>query len=99
MWDLVGGGAWASTIHFVGMNRGDAAGNESILIRDNLFISNDLFVSASAPVDMAVRIEQNRFTLATSPPATEARVDFWNIGSTLEQRVQQGRNVFGAQDE
>ena len=91
-------GTWASSIHFVGMNRGDAAGNESILIRNNEFISNDLFVSASAPVDMAVRIEQNRFMLAATPSATEGRTDFRNIGGTLEEGIQHGRNVFGVLD-
>ena len=77
------------------MQKGPAEqGNHSIRIRDNTFISNDLFVSSTAPVDMTVPIEGNRFTLATDPPPTEGHTPFRRIGEALEGAIEAGGNVF-----
>jgi len=88
-------GQWAAAIYLVGMAHGPARPDAyAILIRNNRFISNDLFVSASQPVNMTVRIEGNRFALANDPPPTEGRTPFRRIGESLEAAVKAGGNVF-----
>ena len=66
----------------------------AILIRGNRFHTNDLFVGASRPVNMAVRIEKNRFALTTKTPPTERRVRFWRLGAELEAAIRTGGNTF-----
>jgi len=87
-------GQWASAIYLVGMTQGPAQeGRYSIFIHDNQFISNDLFVSASRPVNMTVRIEKNKFSLATDVPPTEGRRAFRRLGDSLEAQIRAGGNV------
>jgi hypothetical protein len=81
-------GQWASAIHFVGMDKGEAQQRMySILIHDNRFISNDLFASSGGPVNMTVRIEENVFTLSDELPPTEKREDFRRLGALLEAQI------------
>ena len=88
-------GQWASPLYFVSMDKGAAdAGKYSVYIHDNELISNDLFVSATAAVNMTVRVEKNSFTLATTPPPTTTHTPFRNIGTALETVIKQGSNVF-----
>ena len=87
-------GQWASAIHFVGMTHGKApAGKYSAYIHDNRFVTNHLFVSSSRPVTQTVRIEKNRFTLATDPPPVPAKTRFRMIGP-LERLIEAGGNTF-----
>jgi len=88
-------GQWATGIYFVGMQKGPAEeGKYSIYIHDNTFLSNDLFVSSSRPVDMTVRIEKNTFTLATEPEPTQGHAAFRRLGDALEAAIKEGGNVF-----
>lgn len=88
-------GQWASSIHFVGMNRGQSqTGAYSIFIHDNQFISNDLFASADQPVNMTIRIKRNRFTLSATPLPTKGRMAFRKIGTSLENLLGSEENVF-----
>lgn len=88
-------GQWASAIYLVGMQRGPAEeGKYAIYVHGNQFLSNDLFVSSSAEVNMTVRIEANRFTLATEPPPTEGHTPFRKIGRALEEGITAGGNSF-----
>ncbi len=88
-------GQWASAIYLVGMDHGEAsAGQHSIHVHDNTFISNDLFVSASTVVNMTVRIENNTFVLADDPPPTSSHTPFRNIGQPLEEAITSGGNTF-----
>ena len=90
-------GQWASSIHFVGMNRGVAdKGRYSIYIYGNTFISNDLFVSAAwnSEVSMTVRIENNGFELAEEPAPTRGHTPFRGIGSKLIGVIRSGGNTF-----
>lgn len=81
-------GQWASTIHFVGMNNGEAEqGKYSIFIHDNQFVSNDLFASSGSPVNMAVHISDNVFMLSDEFPSTEGREDFRRLGDSLEEQI------------
>ncbi|MFC1717966.1 hypothetical protein ACFL6S_30170 [Candidatus Poribacteria bacterium] len=87
-------GQWASAMHFVGMNRGAAEqGKYSISIRDNQFISNDLFASSGRPVNMTVQIEGNVFTLSSELPPTEKREDFRRIGDLLEDQIRKANEL------
>lgn len=87
-------GQWAAALYLVGMDKGPARPDSySIWIHGNRFVSNDLFVGASGPVNMAVRVEGNRFELASTPPPTEGRTPFWRIGAQLEQRITEGGNT------
>ncbi len=89
-------GQWASAIHLVGMDKGQAQQDMySIFIHDNQFVSNDLFVSSGRQVNMTVRIENNRFMLTDESLLTEGRKDFRNIGALLENQVRTEGNVFG----
>ena len=88
-------GQWASTIHLVGMDKGQAQKDMySVYIHDNHFISNDLFTSAGKPVNMTVLIKNNKFMLSEEPPVTEERRDFRNIGDSVEEEIKTGGNVF-----
>jgi len=88
-------GQWASAIHFVGMDKGQAQKDMySVSIHDNQFVSNDLFASAGRPVNMIVLIKNNIFMLSDEPPVTEERRDFRNIGASLEEQIKTGGNVF-----
>ena len=88
-------GEWAAALYFVGMTRGPARpGNYSAWIHDNRFTSNDIFIGATRPVNMTIRIENNRFTLASEPRPTEGHAPFWRVGSALEKAVLAGKNRF-----
>ena len=88
-------GQWASSIYFVGMKSGPAEeGKHSIYVHDNRFLSNDLFVSSGAPVNMTVRVERNTFVLATQPPPTAGHKPFRGLGAALTQAIRSGGNVF-----
>lgn len=90
-------GQWAAALYLVGMDKGPARPDGySIWIHGNRFVSNDLFVGATRPVNMAVRLEGNRFELASKPPPTEGRKPFWRIGPQLEQRIKGGGNTLQA---
>jgi len=88
-------GQWASSIYFVGMNKGSSQnGAYSSFIHDNQFISNDLFVSADQLVNMTIRLERNRFSLPAAPLPTKGRMAFRNLGAALENRIGNEANVF-----
>ncbi|MBM4043083.1 MAG: hypothetical protein FJ290_31725 [Planctomycetes bacterium] len=88
-------GQWACPLYFVGMDKGPAEPRKwSAWIHDNRFISNDLFVGATGPVNMTVRIEKNAFTLASAPPPTEGRQPFWKLGPAVEAAIKAGGNRF-----
>ncbi len=89
-------GEWASPLMFVDMNHGPAgSGGYSILIRDNTFISNDLFLNSSyEEVNMTVRLENNRFELVDSPPRTARTSRFRGVGAALEAVAQANGNQF-----
>ena len=88
-------GQWASAIYFVGMTRGPSrSGAYSVLVRNNRFTTNDLFIGASRPVNMSVRIEENRFILAAEAPPTRRTSRVWRVGAEIERTIQRGRNVF-----
>ncbi|MBM4034375.1 MAG: hypothetical protein FJ291_21735 [Planctomycetes bacterium] len=88
-------GQWACPLYFVGMDRGPAQpGKHSAWVHDNRFISNDLFIGATGPVNMTVRIEKNTFTLAAAPPPTEGRQPFFKLGPELEAAIRAGANRF-----
>ncbi len=88
-------GEWASSIQMVGMNRGPAEpGKYSVYVHDNQFYSNDLFINSYTNVDMAVRIEDNEFTLLKKPHLTRRDNRLRNLGTTLEDAVRAGNNRF-----
>ena len=92
-------GQWTSAIYLVGMNKGQARQDMySIFIHDNQFISNDLFISSGGSVNMTIRIENNRFILASEPIPTEDRRDFRNIRDSLEAQIKANGNVFGEKE-
>ncbi|MFC1614270.1 hypothetical protein ACFL5K_03130 [Gemmatimonadota bacterium] len=81
-------GNWASTIMFIGMDRGPASsGKYSIDVHDNDFISNDLFLNSSTEVNMTVRIENNSFKLAGAPHSTDRDNRIRAVGAALENAV------------
>lgn len=88
-------GQWAAPLYLVGMTHGPARpGSHSILLRGNRFVTNDLFVGASRPVNMTVRVEGNTFALAETPPPTERSERFHRIGEPLGAALKAGKNVF-----
>ena len=88
-------GQWAAAIYFVSMTRGAApAGKHAVWIHGNRFVSNDLFVAATRPVNMTVRVEGNTFVLAKDPPPTETHTPFRRLGGALEASVKAGGNRF-----
>ncbi len=88
-------GQWACPLYLVGMDKGPAEpGKHSAWVHGNRFLSNDLFIGASSPVNMTVRIENNTFTLVPDPPPTEGRQPFWRIGPDIEKAVKAGGNRF-----
>jgi len=88
-------GQWATAIYLVSMTGGAASsGKYSAYIHDNTCISNDIFVGADAAVTMTVRVEQNTFTLATTPSPTAEHQPFYKIGAALEQAIKAGGNTF-----
>jgi hypothetical protein len=88
-------GEWASTLHLVGMDKGEAQpGNYSAYIHDNRFTSNHLFVSADRTVDMTVRVEENIFTLSSELPPLEGHRPFRNIDRPFAETIAAGANAF-----
>ncbi len=90
-------GQWASSIYFVGMDRGAARdGKYSIHIHDNTFISNDLFVSTGSRrgVTNTVRVERNTFKLVDDPAPTGGHTPFRNLGGDFEAAIKSGKNTF-----
>ena len=88
-------GEWATAIMFIEMKHGPAEpGKYSVYIHDNRFVSNDLFLNGSSPVNMTVRLENNTFTLAQTPFATERESRFRVVGPAIEKEVNSGGNVF-----
>ena len=73
-------------------------GKYSAYIHDNTFVSNDLFVGSTAPVDMTVRFEGNTFRLADSPSPTDGRVDFRRLGEAFETVIAAGGNQYEGTD-
>lgn len=87
-------GRWACALWFVGMTRGPAPTDRySVLIRDNRFVSNDLFVGGRA-TGMSIRIERNSFSLAKNPPPTREHRVFRGVGPDVQRTVREGANTF-----
>jgi hypothetical protein len=88
-------GQWAASLYLVGMDKGAAeSGKHSVFVHDNEFHSNDLFVAASTEVDMTVRVEENTFTLATTPKPTSTHTPFRGLGAAFEEAIKAGKNAF-----
>ena len=91
-------GQWASPLHFVSMTGGPARPNAySVHIHDNRFVTNDLFASASQPVNMTVRVEDNVFELTEEFPPTDGREPFRQLGPDLQRCIMAGGNTFEPQ--
>lgn len=87
-------GQWASSIYFVGMNRGRAReGEYSIYVHDNVFKSNHLFISGRA-AGMDIRIERNRFLLLRDPPPAGPHAVFRGVDRDVMDAVKAGGNRF-----
>jgi len=88
-------GEWATAIMFIEMKHGPSEpGRYSAYIHDNRFVSNDLFLNASSPVNMTIRLENNTFILAKTPLVTERDSRFRVVGPALERQVTSEGNVF-----
>jgi len=88
-------GEWATAIMFISMKQGPAEpGKYSAYIHDNRFVSNDLFLNGSTPVNMTIRLENNTFTLAETPFSTDRQSRFRVVGPALEKEAASGGNVF-----
>jgi hypothetical protein len=88
-------GQWAAAVYLVAMVNDPAdPGKHAVLVRDNQFISNDVFIAATREVNMTLRIENNTFRLAADPPPTEGHGRFRNIGPALQKAIECGGNAF-----
>ena len=89
-------GNWASSIYFVGMNKGSSpAGKYAIYIHDNTFRSNDCFISGRAG-GPTIRIEKNKFFLITEPHTTSNKTAILSrgISSAVINAIKAGANEF-----
>jgi hypothetical protein len=89
-------GQWASSIYFVGMKNGKAdEGKYTVYIHDNVFKSNDVFVSGDA-TNMDIRIEKNKFILLSDPAPTDSHAVFFTrgLGQDIQNAVKAGGNEF-----
>lgn len=87
-------GTWASSVYFVGMNKGPAdSGKYSCYVHDNEFYSNDLFMSTDYPMNMTVIFEDNSFSLVDSPLKTARENRMRNLDQPVREAIRAG-NTF-----
>jgi hypothetical protein len=86
-------GEWATSIMFVGMNKGPAdSGKYSAYIHDNEFYSNDLFINSHTKINMNIRLESNTFNLLDEPFTTKREHRIRNVGEEFENKIINGNN-------